>query len=122
MSSLTVAPGLPISQPLVSEFDDFTSFSSLPVIPMIRPYHSPPAITSSRGQAFGGPGVRDRLRDQKCQGAQWVRMGSPNYNTARETRTVVAASMIICPKSVSSKSVGSDPRPHDHEILFPRSH
>ncbi|KAF9126046.1 hypothetical protein BGW39_006964 [Mortierella sp. 14UC] len=58
------------------------------------------------------------LETQNAEGAQWVRMGSPNYNIDRETRTVVAASMITRPKSVPSKSVGGDPRPHDHEILF----
>ncbi|KAF9122056.1 hypothetical protein BGX30_002236 [Mortierella sp. GBA39] len=55
---------------------------------------------------------------QNAEGAQWVRMSSPIYNIDRKTRTTVAASMITRPMSVPSKSVGSDPRPHEHEILF----
>ncbi|KAK3831168.1 MAG: hypothetical protein J3R72DRAFT_527781 [Linnemannia gamsii] len=45
-SSLTVAPVLPSSQFVVCDFDDFASFFSLTVVPMVRLYHSHPAVVS----------------------------------------------------------------------------
>ncbi|KAF9100799.1 hypothetical protein BGX29_006247 [Mortierella sp. GBA35] len=51
-------------------------------------------------------------------GAPWVRMGSPIYNIDRDSRSVIAASMLTRPQSVPSNPNGGDPRPHDHEILF----
>ncbi|KAG9064446.1 hypothetical protein KI688_003636 [Linnemannia hyalina] len=58
------------------------------------------------------------LETQDSSGSPWVRMGSPIYNIDRDSHTAITASMITRPKSVLSQSNGSDPRPHDHGILF----
>ncbi|KAK3831509.1 MAG: hypothetical protein J3R72DRAFT_455028, partial [Linnemannia gamsii] len=120
-SSLIVAPVLPSSQPVSgdvtilttsrSHWSDSTTRlpSSLDEFNRRRPLK----VMLSEAQVF-----ETDLETKNSEGPLWVRMGSPNYNIDRETGTVVAASMITRPKSVPSKSVGGDPRPHDHEILF----
>ncbi|KAG0258482.1 hypothetical protein BGZ95_004942 [Linnemannia exigua] len=45
-------------------------------------------------------------------------MGSPVYHFDHDTHSVIAASMVICPKSAPSKSNGDDSCPHDQEIMF----
>ncbi|KAG0280040.1 hypothetical protein BGZ95_011484 [Linnemannia exigua] len=117
-SSLTVAPVLPFPQPISGDVTIFTSPApaSITRLPSsLNKYgkRRPLKVMLSEAREF-----ETDPETKNAEGAQWVRMGSPNYNIDRETRTVVAASMITRPKTVPSKSSGGDPRPHDHEILF----
>ncbi|KAF9905220.1 hypothetical protein EC991_001923 [Linnemannia zychae] len=122
-SSVTTARSTPSALPPTptAPIADVTSTSIVSASPRPKPQCPesksivPLQVKLSEAQVF-----KTDEETRNAEGAPWVRMGSPNYNIDRETRTVIAASMITRPKSVSASNSagGGDTRPHEHEILF----
>lgn len=56
-------------------------------------------------------------QDLDSESHTWVHTVSPTYSIDNESNTAIAASMTTRPVT-SFKSFGTDPRPHEHRILF----